>query len=73
MIGGTDWRTLGAKKEILVIKAYDNTRNADFVPQQDVAPSHTAKIIQEWMKLNMTFWANWILASTFTRSGSCTS
>ena len=32
------------------------TRKADYVFQQDGAPAHTAKIVQEWLESNMHFW-----------------
>jgi hypothetical protein len=32
------------------------TKKADFVFQQDGAPAHTAKTVQEWLGANMKFW-----------------
>ena len=32
------------------------TRNANYVFQQDGAPAHTAKNVQEWLGSNMNFW-----------------
>lgn len=32
------------------------TKKADYVFQQDGAPAHTAKIVQEWLESNMHFW-----------------
>ncbi|KAF2358831.1 hypothetical protein FHG87_010412 [Trinorchestia longiramus] len=33
------------------------TRNANYVFQQDGAPAHTAKTVQEWLGSNMNFWS----------------
>lgn len=38
------------------MKILKKSGKADYVFQQDGAPAHTSKIVQEWMKTNMKFW-----------------
>ena len=52
--------TSAVYKEILETKVLPwvkrITKKADYVFQQDGAPAHTAKIAQNWLETNMSFW-----------------
>ena len=52
--------TAAAYKDALVTKILswmrNITNNANYLFQQDGAPAHTAKIVQEWLGSDMNFW-----------------
>ena len=54
--------TAAAYKDALVTKILswmrNITNNANYLFQQDGAPAHTAKIVQEWLGSDMNFWPN---------------
>ena len=49
-----DYREVLATKVLPWVR--DITNGADYVFQQDGAPAHTAKVVQQWLGQNMKFW-----------------
>ena len=50
-----DYKDILATKVLHWVKKITN--NVNYVFQQDGAPEHTAKIVQQWLKTNMNFWS----------------
>jgi len=51
---GTDYRDILATKVLPWIRKI--AKGGNYVFQQDGAPAHTSKTVQDWMSQNMTFW-----------------
>ncbi|QQP57924.1 Putative transposable element, partial [Caligus rogercresseyi] len=53
----TGYRLTGADYlELLKTKITKKSGNSSYVFQQDGAPAHTCKAVQDWMETNMKFW-----------------
>lgn len=53
-LNAADYRDILATKVLPWVRKI--TKKGDYVFQQDGAPAHTAKVVQEWLRSNMSFW-----------------
>ena len=53
---GFDYREIMARKVLPWIRKIVKDGNYWYVFQQDGAPTHTSKVVQDWMSFNLTFW-----------------
>ena len=53
---GANYREIMATKVLPWIRKIVKDDDYRYVFQQDGAPAHTSKVVQDWMSSNMTFW-----------------